>query len=66
MQHYGQPSIVMMSVQEYNRLKSLDAEVIRFTDLPDDGLRVIAEAEIPEQYRYRISDIAVTIRSDTA
>jgi len=65
-QHYGQPSIVMMSVQEYNRLKSLDAEVIRFTDLPDDDLRAIAEAEIPEQYRYRISDIAVTIRSDTA
>ena len=53
-------------VQEYNRLKSLDTEVIRFTDLTDNDLLAIAEAEIPEQCRYRTSDIAVTVRSDTA
>lgn len=56
-QHYGQPSVVIISFEEYERLKTLDAEVVRFDDLADDELQGIAEAEIPAEYRYHSDDV---------
>ena len=55
--HRGQPSVVILSVQEYQRLEDLDRAVVRFDELTDDELAAIAEADIPEQLRYDSSTL---------
>jgi hypothetical protein len=51
-QHYGQPSVVILSMAEYQRLKDLDRQVLRFDDLPDEDLAAIATGDIPPEYHY--------------
>ena len=51
-QHYGAPSVVVLSISEYDRLRSLDRQILSLDDLSDDDLNDIAAAEIPPEYRY--------------
>ncbi|MBF0335816.1 MAG: type II toxin-antitoxin system Phd/YefM family antitoxin [Alphaproteobacteria bacterium] len=51
-QHYGSPSVVIVSAEEYNRLRSFDRQVLALDDLTDQDLDDIAKAEIPGAYRY--------------
>lgn len=46
---YGRPQIVMMSVEEYERLRRLDRRVIATAELPQDLRRAIAAAEAPAE-----------------
>ena len=58
-QHYGQSSVVLLSMTEYQRLKDLDRQVLRFDDLSDDDLAAIANSDIPAEFQYhsdRIKD----------
>lgn len=51
-QHYGAASVVIVSVSEYERLRSLDRQVLSLDELSDQDLNDMAEAEIPEQFHY--------------
>ena len=44
-QSHGKPAAVMMSVQEYERLRSLDRQVYTAANVPDDLLAAIKAAE---------------------
>jgi prevent-host-death family protein len=46
---YGRPQIVMMSVEEYERLRRLDQRAIATAELPQDMCRAIAAAEAPSE-----------------
>ena len=54
---YGKPSVVIISAAEYERLKELDRRVMRLDEMSDRDIEQMAEAEIPPEYRYSISDI---------
>jgi prevent-host-death family protein len=54
---YGKPSVVIISATEYERLKELDRRVMLLDQMSDIDIEQMAEAEIPPQYRYSISDI---------
>ncbi len=41
----GRPRVIMLSVEEYERLRGRDREVIMVEDLPDDLIDAIATAE---------------------
>jgi len=56
-QHYGAASVVIVSASEYERLRSLDREVLSLDELRDQDLDEMAEAEIPEQYRYTTAQL---------
>lgn len=51
-QHYGAASVVIVSVSEYERLRSLDRQVLSLDEMSDQDLADMAAAEIPEQYRH--------------
>lgn len=44
-QSHGKPAAVMMSVQEYERLRRLDRQVYTAANVPDDLLEAIKSAE---------------------
>jgi len=46
----GRPRLVMMSVEEYRRLKRRDREVLSLDDLTDDDLAAIAKSKVPDEY----------------
>ncbi len=48
-QRHGQTRIVMLSLNEYERLLRRDRQVIRTEDLDDETLNAILTAEIPEE-----------------
>lgn len=48
-QRHGTTRIVMISLNEYERLKRRDRQVIRTEDLDDETLNAILNAEIPEE-----------------
>jgi prevent-host-death family protein len=54
---YGTPSVVILSVAEYERLKELDRRVVRLEDWTEAELEEMIAAEIPAEYRYSIDDI---------
>ena len=54
---HGKPSVVMIAYDEYERLKNLDRRVLRLDTMTDDQLQEIVDAKIPEEFRYRLSDI---------
>jgi prevent-host-death family protein len=54
---YGKPSVVIISAVEFERLKELDRRVLCLDEMSDAELEEIAEAKIPPEYRYSISDI---------
>ena len=48
----GRPRLVMMSVEEYQRLKRRDRRVLGLEDLTDDDLAAIADAKVPDEYAH--------------
>jgi len=54
---YGKPSAVIISAAESERLKELDHRVMLLDKMSDTDIEQMAEAEIPPEYRYSISDI---------
>ncbi len=48
----GRDHTVMISADEYQRLKSRDRRAVRIDDLDDDQLAKLADAEVPEEYGY--------------
>jgi prevent-host-death family protein len=46
----GQDRLVLMSVEEYERLKRRDRQVVRLEDFTDEEMALIAQAEVPAEY----------------
>jgi prevent-host-death family protein len=46
----GRERLVVLSVDEYHRLKRRDREALLVTGLSDDDLRAIADAEVPAEH----------------
>lgn len=47
--HHGRESLVVLSTDEYRRLKALDNRVSLFAwELPDDLLEALESADVPE------------------
>lgn len=50
--NHGQDEIVMLSAEEYARLKRRDREVLRAEDFSDEDLKAIAAAKVPAEYAH--------------
>jgi prevent-host-death family protein len=48
----GRERVVLISADEFKRLKRRDREVLRTEDLSDAALAAIAAAEVPAEYAY--------------
>jgi PHD/YefM family antitoxin component YafN of YafNO toxin-antitoxin module len=48
----GRPRLVMMAIEEYQRLKRRDRRVLGLEDFTDEDLAAIANAKVPEEYAY--------------
>ena len=46
----GRDRLVLMSVEEYDRLKRRDRRVVRLEDFTDEEMALIARAEVPAEY----------------
>jgi prevent-host-death family protein len=46
----GRDGLVLMSVEEYDRLKRRDRRVVRLEDFADEEMALIAQAEVPAEY----------------
>lgn len=53
----GKPSVVILSMEEYERLKDLDRRVLRLETMTDAQIEEMTGAEIPPELRYGIEDI---------
>jgi prevent-host-death family protein len=48
----GRDRLVLMSVEEYDRLKRRDRRVVRLEDFTDQEMALIARAEVPAEYAH--------------
>ncbi len=48
----GREKYILLSAEEYHRLKRLDRQVMGVEDLSEDDVRNIAAANVPEEYAY--------------
>lgn len=48
--NHGRESLVLLSVDEYRRLKNRDREVLHISQLSDDDIAAIRAAVIPEAF----------------
>ncbi len=48
----GRPRLVMMSVEEYQRLKRRDRQVLSLDEFTDEDLAAIAGAKVPDEYAH--------------
>ena len=48
----GRDRLVVLSVEEYARLKRRDRRVVRTGDLSDEDIELIAKAEVPAEYAH--------------
>lgn len=55
--HYDRPSLVIMSVTEYERMKRFDKRARRLDELSDEEIDEMAAAEIPSRHRYSLADV---------
>ena len=47
---HGRARVVLLSAAEFNRLKSLDRDVLSVGELSEEELQAIAGAEVPAEY----------------
>ena len=47
--NHGRDSLVLLSAEEYRRLKRRDREVLHVSELSDEDMQAIMTAEIPEE-----------------
>jgi prevent-host-death family protein len=48
----GRDRLVLLSVEEYERLKRRDRRVVRLEDFTDEEMALIAQAEVPTEYSH--------------
>ena len=48
----GRDRLVLMSVEEYERLKRRDRRVVRLEDFTDEEMALIAAADVPAEQAY--------------
>jgi prevent-host-death family protein len=48
----GRERLVLLSVEEYQRLKRRDRRVFRTVDLPDEWIEAIEKAKVPDEYAH--------------
>jgi prevent-host-death family protein len=48
----GRERLVLLSADEYRRLKDLDRQAMSVAALPEDVLQAIAAAEVPAEYAH--------------
>lgn len=48
----GRERLVLLSIEEYQRLKRRDRRVFRIEDVTDEQLAAIESARVPEAYNY--------------
>ena len=48
----GRERLVLLSADEYRRLKQLDREALAASDLSDDALAMIRAAEVPKEFAH--------------
>jgi prevent-host-death family protein len=48
----GRERLVLLSVDEYRRLKRLDRQTLSASDLTDEDLAIIAAGEMPAEYAH--------------
>jgi prevent-host-death family protein len=48
----GRDRLVLLSVEEYQRLKRRDRRVVRLEDFTEEEMALIAKAEVPAEYAY--------------
>ncbi len=53
----GRDRLVLLSVEEYERLKRRDRRVVRLEDFTDAELALIANAEVPAEYAHLDSEL---------
>jgi prevent-host-death family protein len=49
---HGREETVLISADEYRRLKRRDRQVIRVEDMTESDISAIAQAEVPPEYEY--------------
>lgn len=48
----GQDQLVLLSVEEYERLRRRDRRVVRLEDFTDEEMALIARAEVPPEHAH--------------
>jgi prevent-host-death family protein len=48
----GRDQLVLLSVEEYERLRRRDRRVVLLEDFTDEEMALIATAEVPSEYAY--------------
>jgi prevent-host-death family protein len=48
----GRDRLVLLSVEEYDRLKRRDRRVVRLEDFTDEEMALIAQADVPAEYAH--------------
>jgi prevent-host-death family protein len=48
----GRDRLVLLSVEEYDRLKRRDRRVVRLEDFTEEEMALIAHAEVPPEFAY--------------
>jgi prevent-host-death family protein len=48
----GRDRLVLLSVEEYQRLKRRDRRVFRTSELPDEWFEAVKNAKVPDEYAY--------------
>jgi prevent-host-death family protein len=54
---YGKPSVAIISVEEYERLKELDRRAMRLDEMSDAQIEEMVVAEVPPELRYSLDNI---------
>jgi len=53
----GRDRLVLLSVEEYERLRRRDRRVVRLEDFTDEEMALIADAEVPTEYAHLDSEL---------
>ena len=48
----GRDRLVLLSIEEYERLKRRDRRVVRLEDFTDEEMALIADSEVPAEYAH--------------
>jgi prevent-host-death family protein len=54
---HGRDRLVLLSVEEYERLKRRDRRVVRLEDFTDAEMALIANADVPTEYAHLDSEL---------
>lgn len=61
-QNHGQDEIVLLSPDEFARLKRRSREVLRASDFTDAELAAVARAQVPKEFRHLDAELKTSRR----